>query len=65
MAKMTVGRIFTAHEITLGQAYEAFRLRCQAQNLSAGTLIWYREILKRWILFLESQGVTLAKEVTL
>ena len=64
MAKTTVGRAFTAHAITLGQASEAFRLRCQAQNLSAGTLIWYRENIKRWYRFLESQGVTLAKEVT-
>ena len=64
MAKTTVGRTFTANAITLGQASEAFRLRCQAQNLSAGTLIWYRENIKRWYRFLESQGVTLAKEVT-
>ena len=64
MAKTTVGRTFTANSITLGQASEAFRLRCQAQNLSAGTLIWYRENIKRWHRFLESQGVTLAKDVT-
>lgn len=64
MAKMTVGLKSTAHEITLAQASEAFRLRCQAQNLSAGTLVWYRENLKRWTRFLDSQGVTLAKDVT-
>ena len=38
MAKTTVGRTFSTNAITLGQASEAFRLRCQAQNLSAGTL---------------------------
>lgn len=64
MAQTTIGRSHAAHAITLGQASEAFRLRCQAQNLSAGTLIWYGENIKRWYRFLESQGVTLAKEVT-
>lgn len=64
MAKTTVGRLFTTSATTLGQASEAFRLRCQAQNLSPSTLIWYREIFKRWIRFLESKGVTLAREVT-
>ena len=64
MAKTTVGRSHTAHAITLEYASEAFRLRCQAQNLSAGTLIWYGENIKRWYKFLESQGVTLAKDVT-
>ena len=64
MAQTTVGRSFATSAITLGQASEAFRLRCQAQNLSPSTLIWYREVFKRWIRFLDSKGVTLAKEVT-
>jgi integrase/recombinase XerD len=64
MAKTTVGRSYTAHAITLAQASEAFRLRCQAQNLSAGTLIWYGENIKRWYRYLDTQGVTLAKQVT-
>src|SRR6185295_13362521 len=64
MARTTVGCSFVVSAITLGQASEAFRLRCQAQSLSPSTLIWYGEILKRWIRFLESKGVTLAKEVT-
>lgn len=64
MAKTTVGRSHAAHAITLAQASEAFRLRCQAQNLSAGTLIWYGENIKRWYRYLDTQGVTLAKQVT-
>jgi len=64
MAKTTVYRPFAAREVSPGQASEAFRLRCQAQNLSAGTLVWYGENLKRWNRFLESKGVTLAREVT-
>ncbi len=64
MARATVGRTFIASDVSLGNASEAFRLRCQAQGLSAGTLVWYRDILKPWMAFLDRHGVTLAKEVT-
>ncbi|MFA6318237.1 MAG: tyrosine-type recombinase/integrase [Elusimicrobiota bacterium] len=64
MARTTVGSSLNANPITLVQASEAFRLRCQAQNLSPSTLIWYGEVLKPWLKFLESQGVTQAREVT-
>ena len=64
MARATVVRPFSFKEITVGQASEAFRLRCQAQSLSEGTLTWYREQLRPWHRFLEAKGVTLAKEVT-
>ena len=45
-------------EVTLGSASEAFRLRCQAQNLSLGTVGWYKQLLKMFASFLEEQGVT-------
>jgi integrase/recombinase XerD len=51
-------------ECSLGHAYEAFRLRCQAQNLSAGTCVWYDDTVRCWNRFLEARGVTVAKEVT-
>lgn len=51
-------------EVTLGSASEAFRLRCQAQNLSAGTLGWYKQLLKLFGRFLEERGVTTVREVT-
>ena len=51
-------------EVTLGSASEAFRLRCQAQNLSVGTLAWYKQILKMFGQFLETQSVTTARAVT-
>lgn len=50
--------------VPIGNALEAFLLRCQAQNLTAGTLTWYKDLLRLWNRFLESKGVTLAKEVT-
>jgi integrase/recombinase XerD len=51
-------------ECSLGQAYEAFRLRCQAQNLSAGTVVWYDITVRCWHRFLEAQKIQKAKEVT-
>jgi site-specific recombinase XerD len=51
-------------EVTLGSASEAFRLRCEAQNLSAGTLGWYKQLLKLFGRFLEEHGVTTVREVT-
>jgi integrase/recombinase XerD len=51
-------------ESSLGQAYEAFRLRCQAQNLSVGTCGWYDITVRCWNRFLEARGVTMAREVT-
>jgi len=51
-------------ECSLGHAYEAFRLRCQAQNLSSGTCSWYDMTVRCWHRFLEAQDVTKAKEVT-
>jgi site-specific recombinase XerD len=51
-------------EVTLGSASEAFRLRCQAQNLSAGTLGWYKQLLKLFGRFLEERGITTVREVT-
>lgn len=51
-------------EVTLGSASESFRLRCQAQNLSVGTLGWYKQILKMFSRYLDTQGVTTARAVT-
>lgn len=51
-------------ESSLGYAYEAFHLRCQAQNLSSGTCGWYDITVRCWNRFLEGRGVTKAKEVT-
>ncbi len=51
-------------EVTLGSASEAFRLRCQAQNLSLGTVGWYKQLLKLFAAFLEEQGVTTVRGVT-
>lgn len=51
-------------ESSLGQAYEAFRLRCQAQNLSSGTCGWYDITVRCWNTFLEAQEITRAREVT-
>ena len=42
-------------EVTLTSASEAFGLRCQAQNLSQGSLGWYRQLLKLFCRFLERQ----------
>ena len=41
MRKTLAFRPAAQFEATLGSASEAFRLRCQAQNLSTGTLGWY------------------------
>ncbi|MHB2025883.1 MAG: tyrosine-type recombinase/integrase [Elusimicrobiota bacterium] len=51
-------------EVTLGSASEAFRLRCQAQNLSQGTIGWYSQRLKLFGQFLEEQGIATVREVT-
>ncbi len=51
-------------EVTLGSASEAFRLRCQAQNLSTGTIAWYKQILKMFERYLGTQGVTTPRAVT-
>lgn len=51
-------------ECTLGRAYEAFKLRCQAQNLSQGTIGWYDIALKCWNRFLEDRQVTSTRAVT-
>jgi hypothetical protein len=50
--------------VTPGSASEAFRLRCQAQNLSVGTLGWYKQLLKMFNAFLEEHGVSTVREVT-
>ena len=64
MRKTLAFRPAAQFEVTLGSASEAFRLRCQAQNLSAGTLAWYKQILKMFERFLETQDVTTARAVT-
>ncbi|MFH1724044.1 MAG: site-specific integrase [Elusimicrobiota bacterium] len=46
------------NEPSIGQAYEAFELRCEARLLSPLTCGWYRQILGIFRRFLESQGVT-------
>ena len=46
MRKTLAFRPAAQFEVTLGSASEAFRLRCQAQNLSVGTLGWYKQLLK-------------------
>lgn len=51
-------------KVPLRHAYEAFHLRCQAQNLTNGTCGWYKNRLRLFGTFLESKGVTLAREVT-
>ncbi len=51
-------------QVSLAEASEAFRLRCQAQNLSPLTCAWYKQLLKVFERFLEKRGVTLAREVT-
>lgn len=51
-------------KVLTANASEAFLLRCQAQNLSAGTITWYTDRLRLWNLFIEAKGVTMAKEVT-
>lgn len=64
MGKTLAFRPAAQFEVTLGSASEAFRLRCQAQNLSAGTLSWYKQIFKMFARYLETQGVTTARAVT-
>jgi integrase/recombinase XerD len=54
----------SVNKVLIGNASEAFMLRCQAQNLTDGTLTWYKDLLRVWNRFLEAKGVTLAKEVT-
>ncbi len=51
-------------EVPLRLAYEAFHLRCRAQNLAAGTCAWYGTRLKLFGNFLESKGVAHAREIT-
>ncbi|MDE2038646.1 MAG: tyrosine-type recombinase/integrase [Elusimicrobia bacterium] len=51
-------------KVPLSHAYEAFHLRCRAQNLTAGTCGWYKSRLGLFGQFLESKGVALACEVT-
>lgn len=48
----------------ISHAYDAFALRCQARNLSPGTCAWYKQRLKLFERFIESKGVTLAREIT-
>ncbi|HAZ07358.1 MAG TPA: hypothetical protein DCZ01_02295 [Elusimicrobia bacterium] len=64
MRKTLAFRPAAQFEVTLGSASEAFRLRCQAQQLSPGTLAWYKQILKMFARYLETQGVTTARAVT-
>jgi integrase/recombinase XerD len=64
MATIAPYRPSKVGESSLGHAYEAFRLRCQAQNLSVGTCGWYDITLKCWNRFLEDREVTSTKEVT-
>ena len=64
MRKTLAFRPAAQFEVTLGSASEAFRLRCQAQNLSTGTLAWYKQILKMFARYLDTQGVTTARAVT-
>lgn len=64
MRKTLAFRPAAQFEVTLGSASEAFRLRCQAQNLSTGTLAWYKQILKMFSRYLEAQSVTTARAVT-
>jgi len=64
MSKTAIYRAPKYGECSLGHAYEAFRLRCQAQNLSSGTCGWYEVTVRCWNRFLETRGVTKAKDVT-
>ncbi len=54
----------SVNQVPIGNASEAFMLRCHAQNLTNGTITWYTDLLRLWNRYLESKGVTLAKEVT-
>ncbi|MDE2142869.1 MAG: tyrosine-type recombinase/integrase [Elusimicrobia bacterium] len=54
----------SVNKVPIGNASEAFMLRCHAQNLTDGTITWYTDLLRVWNRYLESNGVTLAKEVT-
>jgi hypothetical protein len=40
MVKTIAFKPAASFEVTLGSASEAFRLRCQAQNLSQGSIGW-------------------------
>jgi integrase/recombinase XerD len=53
-----------AGRVPFCHALEAFRLRCKAQNLTPLTIDWYEWRLKGFTRFLESKGVTEAREVT-
>ena len=53
-----------SHKVLLGDAYEAFAIRCKARNLSPGSLVWYKTRLGLFLRFLESKGVTQAREIT-
>lgn len=64
MRKTLAFRPAAQFEVTLGSASEAFRLRCQAQQLSPATLGWYKQLLKLFSRFLEERGVTAARDVT-
>ena len=64
MRKTLAFRPAPQFEVTLGSASEAFRLRCQAQQLSPGTLGWYKQLLKMFGVFLEEHGVSTVREVT-
>lgn len=50
-------------EASLEQAYEAFRLRCQAQNLAQATCECYDVTIRRWQRFLEERRVRRPKDV--
>jgi integrase/recombinase XerD len=64
MPKIAISRPIVGSEVTLAHASEAFQLRCQAQNLSPQTCGWYANRLKVFGRFLDSKGVTLAREIT-
>lgn len=64
MRKTLAFRPAAQFEVTLGSAAEAFRLRCQAQNLSVGTLYWYKQLLKLFGRFLNERGITVVCDVT-
>ncbi|MFH1723303.1 MAG: tyrosine-type recombinase/integrase [Elusimicrobiota bacterium] len=58
MSRNPQGYTSIINEPSIGQAYEAFELRCEAKGLSPLTCGWYRQILSLFQRFLESQGVT-------
>lgn len=56
--QVMTSRIVALSILIIEQGLEQFLLRCRAKDLSGETLLWYKERLIKFNVFLASKGVT-------